>query len=55
MHILGVSRFEASWYIPVTTLDRMQKAYLELQGEGQKWGKSRLDKITEILNNAEQS
>jgi len=44
---------EACWYTPAITIYRMQKAYLENHGEEQSWGKSRLDKITEQLDNIE--
>ena len=48
MQYLHMDRFEAAWYMPAVTLLRMQRAYLENQGEPQKWAKSRLDKIAEM-------
>lgn len=53
MRCLGLDRFEACWYTPAITLYRMQKAYLENNGEEQNWSKSRLDKIAEQLDRIE--
>jgi hypothetical protein len=52
MECLHMDRIQAAWYTPMVTMLRMQRAYLENQGEPQKWAKTRLDKIME-LNHAE--
>ena len=53
MEVLNLSREDAAWYTPAVTLYRMQMAYLENQGDEQRWGKSRLDMITEAIDNGE--
>lgn len=45
-----MSRFEAAWYTPAIVLYRMQRAYLDRQGEEQKWAKSAGDKLMEAEN-----
>jgi len=49
MEVLGLSRMEAAWYTPAVVLVRLQMASLENHGDEQKWGKSRLDLITEHM------
>jgi hypothetical protein len=53
MSVLGLSRIDL-WYTPAVTLFRLQKAYMERNGEDQKWAKSRMDKITEQMAQEEQ-
>jgi hypothetical protein len=55
MEFLHIPRFEACWYTPLIFLVRMQRAYLENQGESQDWGKSRLDIYMEMEQDAKQS
>lgn len=47
MEVLGLTREEACWYTPMVVIRRMQKAYLERQGDEQSWSKSGLDKMME--------
>lgn len=51
MEYLHMGRLEAAWYTPAQFLVRMQRAYLENQGEEQVWAKTRLEKVMETLDN----
>ncbi len=43
----GMNHHAALWEIPILTVWKMQKAYLERKGVAQHWVKSRLDRLTE--------
>ena len=50
MSILNMDRFTAAWMTPAVVLYRMQRAYLERQGEEQKWAKTAGDKLAEMYS-----
>jgi len=47
LEILNMGRMEAAWFTPAVVLYRLQRAYMERQGEDQKWAKTAGDKMRE--------